>query len=55
MYKAQYKRTNPYESWTTIGHYGNEQSAVAAALQWKNKGVLMVRVTDKSGAVIFSN
>lgn len=55
MYKAQYKRTNPYESWTTIGHYGNEQSAIAAALQWKNRGVLMVRVTDKSGAVIFSN
>ena len=55
MYKAQFKRNNPYESWTTIGHYGNEQGAVAAALQWKNKGVLMVRVTDKAGAVIYSS
>ena len=55
MYKAQFKRQSPYESWTTIGHYGSEQSAVSAALQRKNQGVLMVRVIDKSGAVIFSN
>lgn len=55
MYKAQFKRNSPYESWTTIGHYGNEQSAVSAALQYKNKGVLLVRVIDKNGAVIYSN
>jgi len=54
MYKAQFKRSSPYESWTTIGHYGNEQSAMAAALQYKNKGMLMVRVTDKSGAVVYT-
>jgi len=54
MYKAQFKRSSPYESWTTIGHYGNEQSAMAAALSYKNKGMLMVRVTDKSGAVVFT-
>ena len=55
MYKAQFKRTNPYESWTTIGSYGNEQSAISAALQYKNKGMLLVRVTDKKGAVIYSS
>jgi hypothetical protein len=55
MFKAQFKRSNPYESWTTIGSYGNEQSAMAAALQYKTKGMLMVRVTDKKGAVIYSN
>ena len=55
MYKAQYKRNNPYQAWTIIGSYNNEQSAIAAALQWKNKGVLMVRVLDKAGAVIYSN
>jgi hypothetical protein len=55
MYRAQFKRQSPYESWTTIGHYGSEQSAVSAALQRKNQGMLMVRVIDKSGAVIFSN
>lgn len=54
MYKAQFKRSSPYESWTTIGHYGNEQTAMAAALSYKNKGMLMVRVTDKTGAVVFT-
>ena len=54
MYKAQFKRSSPYETWTTIGHYGNEQSAMAAALSYKNKGMLMVRVTDKSGSVVFT-
>jgi hypothetical protein len=54
MYKAQFKRHSPYESWTTIGHYGNEESAMSAALSYKNKGMLMVRVTDKNGAVVFT-
>jgi len=54
MYKAQFKRHSPYESWTTIGHYGNEESAMASALSYKNKGMLMVRVTDKNGAVVFT-
>ncbi len=54
MYKAQFKRQSPYESWTTIGHYGNEESAMAAALSYKNKGMLMVRVTDKNGSVVFT-
>ena len=55
MYKAQFKRHSPYESWTTIGHYGTEQSAVASALSYKNKGMLLVRVVDKNGAVVYSS
>lgn len=55
MYKAQFKRHSPYESWTTIGHYSSEQAAISSALQYKNKGMLLVRVTDKSGAIIYSN
>ena len=55
MYKAQFKRHSPYESWTTIGHYGSEQAAVSAALQYKNKGMLLVRVTDKNGGIIYSS
>lgn len=55
MYKAQYKRNSPYESWTAIGTYSSEQAAVSAALQYKRKGVLLVRVTDRKGAVIYSN
>ena len=54
MYKAQFKRHNPFESWTTIGHYGNEASAISAAMMYKNKGMIMVRVTDKKGAVIYT-
>jgi hypothetical protein len=54
MYKAQFKRNNPYESWTTIGHYGNEAAAISAALMYKNKGMIMVRVTDKNGGVVYS-
>jgi hypothetical protein len=54
MYKAQFKKTSPYESWTTIGHYGNEQGAVAAALAKKKQGALLVRVTDKNGSVVYS-
>jgi hypothetical protein len=55
MFKAQYKRNSPYESWIVIGTYNSEQAAISAALQYKRKGVLLVRVTDKKGAVIYSN
>lgn len=54
MYKAQFKRKSPYETWTTIGHYGTEASAISSALTYKNKGVLMVRVLDKKGGVVYS-
>jgi len=55
MYKVQYKRVSPFQSWIAAGSYNSEQAAISAALQWKNKGVLLVRVTDKKGAVIYSN
>jgi hypothetical protein len=55
MYKAQFKRHNPYEAWTTIGTYGSEQAAMSAAMSYKNKGMIVVRVVDKSGSVIYSN
>lgn len=54
MFKAQFKRTNPYESWTTIGHYGNESAAISAALSYKNKGMLLVRVTDSKGSIVYT-
>jgi len=55
MYKAQFKTKSPYESWTTIGNFGNEQAAIAAALARKSKGALLVRVVVKNGAVIYSS
>ncbi len=54
MFKAQYKRNSPYESWIVIGTYNGEQAAISAALQYKRKGVLLVRVTDKTGGVVYT-
>jgi len=55
MYKVQYKRQSPYQSWITAGSYSSEPAAISAALQWKHKGAILVRITDKKGAVIYSN
>jgi len=55
MFKAQFKSKSPYETWTTIGTYGSEAPAISAAMARKQKGVIMVRVIDKNGAVIYSN
>lgn len=54
MYKVHFKSKSPYESWTSLGTYGTENAAIAAALQKKNKGAVLVRVTDKNGAVVYS-
>jgi hypothetical protein len=54
MFKAQFKRHSPYESWTVFGSYGSEAQAISAALQKKKQGVIMVRVTDKKGSLIYS-
>lgn len=54
MYRAQYKKNSPFETWITIGVYGTEGQAIAAASSKKKRGVLMVRVIDKKNAVIFS-
>ena len=54
MFKAQFKNKSPFESWTTLGHYGSEAAAISAALSKKNSGALLVRVTDKNGAVVYS-
>jgi len=55
MYKVQYKKTSPYQSWTTVGSYGTEAQAINIAISYKNKGMILVRVTDKKGHVVYSN
>ena len=55
MFKAQFKSRSPYESWTTLGTFGTEASAISAALSKKAKGAVMVRVTDKNGGIVYSN
>lgn len=54
MYKAYFKKNSPYETWAIIGTYSSEQSAISAAIQKKNRGAIMVRVTDKKGSVVYT-
>jgi hypothetical protein len=54
MYKVQYKKNSPYESWTTLGSYGSESNAIAAAISKKTRGALITRVVDKKGSVVYT-
>ncbi len=54
MFKVQFKNRSPYESWTTQGTFGSENGAIAAALQKKQKGAILVRVLDSKGSVVYS-
>lgn len=53
MYKAQFKGKSPTESWSGIGTYGAEVQAISAAITKKNRGAVMVRVTNKQGGVVY--
>ena len=55
MFKVQFKNKSPYESWSTLGTYGTEAAAIQAALLKKNKGSILVRVTDSKGSIVYSN
>ena len=54
MFKAQFKKNTPFESWTNIGSYSSEKTAISAALRKKRAGALLVRVVDKKGAIIYT-
>lgn len=54
MYKVQYKTKNPFESWTSLGSFSSESQAIAAALNKKQKGALLVRVLNKAGSVVYT-
>ncbi len=53
MYKTQYKTRSPYEPWNTLGNFTNETTAIAGAMRKKLGGALVVRVTDKDGAIVY--
>jgi deoxycytidylate deaminase len=55
MYKTQYKSRSPYESWNTLGMYTSESNAISSAMLKKKRGALIVRVTNKSGHVVYTN
>jgi Zn-dependent membrane protease YugP len=54
MFKAQFKTRTPFEKWTNIGSYGTESQAISAAMMKKRNGAVMVRVVNKSGAVVYT-
>lgn len=54
MYKAQFKKNTPFESWQTAGSYGSEQQAISSALRKKQAGAVLVRVIDSKGSVVYS-
>ncbi len=53
MYKTQFKKHSPYESWTTYGSYSSEAQAVNAAISKKNGGSIMVRVINKQKSIVY--
>jgi hypothetical protein len=55
MYKVQFKAKSPFGAWTNLGAYATEAQAISMALSKKNSGALLVRVTDKKGAIVYSN
>jgi hypothetical protein len=54
MFTAQFKTRTPFEKWTNVGSYGTESQAIAAAIQKKNRGAVMVRVVNKAGGVVYT-
>lgn len=55
MFKAQFKKNSPYETWINLGTYGTEAQAVSAAIRKKSQGAILVRVLNKKGSVVYSN
>lgn len=54
MYKVQFKAKSPYGSWQTVGNYGTESQAIAAAIAKKRAGAILVRVTDKKNTIVYT-
>jgi hypothetical protein len=55
MFKAQFKKNSPFESWGTLGSYATEGQAISAAVRKKTQGAVLVRVVDRKGSVVYSN
>ena len=54
MFKTQFKKNSPFETWSTVGSYSSETQAISAAIRKKNAGAVMVRVTDRKGGVVYT-
>ena len=54
MFKVQFKAKSPYGSWQTLGNYGTESQAIAAAIAKKQTGAILVKVTDKKNSIVYT-
>lgn len=54
MFKVQFKSKSPYGPWVSAGSFGSESVAIAAALNKKKLGAILIRVVNKKNQVIFS-
>ena len=54
-YRAQYKQSNAYIAWITVGSYGNFNDALNAVLRKKKTGSLAVRIEDANKVVVYSS
>lgn len=54
MFKVQYKKRSPFESWSGQGSYSSENQAISIALNKKNSGAVLVRVIDKKGRIVYT-
>jgi hypothetical protein len=54
MFKVQFKAKSPYGSWQTLGNYGTESQAIAAAIAKKRAGAILVKVTDKKNSIVYT-
>lgn len=53
MWRVLYKISNASQAWNTLGSYGSENSALAAAARVADR-YLMVRVIDPQGSTLWS-
>jgi hypothetical protein len=55
MFKVQFKKNSPFESWSSSGQYSTEAQAISAALAKKTAGAMLVRVTNSKGQIVYSS
>ena len=54
MFKVQFKVANPGNAWAGYGSFGNQSTALQAAVRISSK-YFMVRVVDDKGSLVWSN
>lgn len=53
MWRVEYKQANAYSSWTRLGNYGSESSAMGVAAKVAHK-YFATRVVDPNGSIVWT-